>query len=82
MAGGSWGRPAGMADAAYAGYESPDCVVSKEKIAKNPNKVYINNMKTIRYVHWQYENMWLGYLEDYPDYMTQGETLEEPSGKS
>ena len=21
--------------------------------------------------------MWLGYLEDYPDYMTQGETLEE-----
>ncbi len=21
--------------------------------------------------------MWLGYLEEYPDYMTQGETLEE-----
>ena len=21
--------------------------------------------------------MWLGYLEDYPDYMTQGETLDE-----
>ena len=21
--------------------------------------------------------MWMGYLEDYPDYMTQGETLEE-----
>ena len=21
--------------------------------------------------------MWLGYLEDFPDYMTQGETLEE-----
>jgi predicted RNase H-like HicB family nuclease len=21
--------------------------------------------------------MWLGYLEDYPDYMTQGQTLEE-----
>jgi len=21
--------------------------------------------------------MWLGYLEDYPDYMTQGESLEE-----
>ena len=21
--------------------------------------------------------MWIGYLEDYPDYMTQGETLEE-----
>ena len=21
--------------------------------------------------------MWLGYLDDYPDYMTQGETLAE-----
>lgn len=21
--------------------------------------------------------MWLGYLQDYPDYMTQGETLED-----
>lgn len=21
--------------------------------------------------------MWLGYLEEYPDYMTQGETLQE-----
>jgi len=21
--------------------------------------------------------MWLGHLEEYPDYMTQGETLEE-----
>lgn len=34
-------------------------------------------MKTVRYVHRQDEDMWLGYLEDYPDYMTQGETLEE-----
>jgi len=21
--------------------------------------------------------MWVGYLEEYPDYMTQGETIEE-----
>jgi predicted RNase H-like HicB family nuclease len=34
-------------------------------------------MKTIRYVHWQDGDMWLGYLEDYPDYMTQGESLGE-----
>jgi len=39
--------------------------------------LYINIMKTIRYIHWQDEDMWLGYLEDYPDYMTQGKTLEE-----
>ena len=34
-------------------------------------------MKTMRYVYWQEEDMWLGHLEEYPDYMTQGETLEE-----
>lgn len=34
-------------------------------------------MNTVRYVHWQDGEMWLGYLEDYPDYMTQGETLED-----
>ena len=34
-------------------------------------------MKSIGYVHWQDGEMWLGYLEEYPDYMTQGESLEE-----
>jgi predicted RNase H-like HicB family nuclease len=34
-------------------------------------------MKTIRYIYWQDEDMWLGYVEEFPDYMTQGETLEE-----
>ena len=34
-------------------------------------------MKSIRFIHWQDGDMWLGYLEDYPDYMTQGESLEE-----
>ncbi len=34
-------------------------------------------METKRYVHWQENDMWLGYLEEYPDYITQGVTLEE-----
>ena len=34
-------------------------------------------MKAIKYVYWQDEDMWLGYLEEYPDYWTQGETMEE-----
>ena len=34
-------------------------------------------MHSIRYTYWQDDDMWLGYLEDYPDYMTQGESLEE-----
>ncbi len=32
---------------------------------------------TLKYTYWQDDEMWLGYLEEYPDYMTQGETIEE-----
>jgi predicted RNase H-like HicB family nuclease len=34
-------------------------------------------MSTVRYVHWQDGDMWLGYFEEFPDYMTQGESLVE-----
>jgi predicted RNase H-like HicB family nuclease len=34
-------------------------------------------MERKKYVFWQADDMWLGYLDEYPDYMTQGETLEE-----
>jgi predicted RNase H-like HicB family nuclease len=34
-------------------------------------------MKTKKYVYWQDENLWIGYLVEFPDYMTQGETLDE-----
>ena len=30
-------------------------------------------MALLKYTFWQDEEMWLGYLEEYPDYMTQGE---------
>jgi predicted RNase H-like HicB family nuclease len=34
-------------------------------------------MATTRYIYWQDGDMWLGYLEEFPDYMSQGKTLEE-----
>jgi predicted RNase H-like HicB family nuclease len=34
-------------------------------------------MVTARYVYWQDDRHWLGYFEEFPDYMTQGETLED-----
>lgn len=34
-------------------------------------------METIRFVRWQENGGWLGYLEEYPDYWTQGETLDD-----
>ncbi len=38
---------------------------------------YNLNMEKMKYIHWQDDDMWLGYLEEYPDYMTQGESIEE-----
>lgn len=32
---------------------------------------------TIRYVYWQEEDVWLGYLEEFPDYWTQGVNLDD-----
>jgi len=34
-------------------------------------------MKKTNYVYWQDEGTWLGYLEEFPDYMTQGMSLSE-----
>lgn len=34
-------------------------------------------MTTIKYIYWQDGDHWLGYLEEYPDYWTQGESLED-----
>jgi len=34
-------------------------------------------MAMVRYVHWQDGKMWIGYLEQFPDYLTQGETPTE-----
>lgn len=34
-------------------------------------------MDTLRYIRWQDGDMWLGYLENYPDYWTQGESIED-----
>jgi len=32
---------------------------------------------TARYVRWQGGDMWLGYFEQYPDYLTQRVSLSE-----
>jgi predicted RNase H-like HicB family nuclease len=34
-------------------------------------------MQKLKYIHWQDGEMFLGYLEEYPDYWTQAESLEE-----
>ncbi|MGA2031176.1 MAG: type II toxin-antitoxin system HicB family antitoxin [Thermoguttaceae bacterium] len=34
-------------------------------------------MQTVRIVYWEEEGTWIGYLEEYPDYWTQGDSLED-----
>jgi len=35
-------------------------------------------MATTRYVYWQDGVHWLGYFDEYPDYLRQGDTQEDP----
>jgi predicted RNase H-like HicB family nuclease len=34
-------------------------------------------MKTVQYTFWQDDEFFIGYLNDYPDYQTQGYSKEE-----
>ena len=34
-------------------------------------------MQTAKIVYWEEEGAWIGYLEEFPDYWTQGGTLED-----
>ena len=34
-------------------------------------------MRMQKYIYWQDGPMFLGYLDEYPDYWTQGETMGE-----
>ena len=34
-------------------------------------------MQTVKFVYWEEDGAWIGYLRNYPDYWTQGETLDD-----
>ncbi len=34
-------------------------------------------METRKFIYYQEDDMFVGWLEEYPDYRTQGESLEE-----
>jgi hypothetical protein len=37
----------------------------------------MGDMESTNYIYWQDQDQWLGYLQDYPDYWTQGQSREE-----
>ena len=34
-------------------------------------------MNTVKFVYWEEKGAWIGYLQEYPDYWTQGASLED-----
>lgn len=34
-------------------------------------------MTSMKCTYWEDQDMWVGYLEDYPDYRTQGHSLDD-----
>ncbi|MBW3538954.1 MAG: type II toxin-antitoxin system HicB family antitoxin [Planctomycetes bacterium] len=34
-------------------------------------------MQTVKFVYWEEDDGWLGYLQEFPDYWTQGESLQD-----
>jgi predicted RNase H-like HicB family nuclease len=34
-------------------------------------------MSVVQIMVWKEDDVWVGYLRDYPDYWTQGDSLEE-----
>jgi predicted RNase H-like HicB family nuclease len=37
----------------------------------------IKRMQKTKIVYWRDDDAWIGYLQDYPDYWTQGKTLDD-----
>jgi hypothetical protein len=34
-------------------------------------------MSSVKIIYWEEDGAWLGYLAEFPDYRTQGETLDD-----
>jgi predicted RNase H-like HicB family nuclease len=37
----------------------------------------MSSMPTVNIIYWEEDGAWLGYLQEFPDYWSQGETLED-----
>lgn len=46
-------------------------------LADQETPAILANMQSTKYIIWEEEGRWHGYLEDYPDIPTQGESFED-----
>ena len=48
-----------------------------KKLARGLDLVLISRMKNNGFTYWQDGQDWLGYLDEFPDYVTQGSSLAD-----
>lgn len=72
-------RSAGLVFLALAPFadRSNGVVTHRSLVPGSSQSRYARGMSSKRFVYWKQEDHWLGYFEDFPDYWTQGETLED-----
>jgi hypothetical protein len=54
-----------------SGHRARGALTARAVFVKSPR------MASIGFTYWREEEMWLGYLDQYPDYMTQGTSLDD-----
>jgi hypothetical protein len=52
-------------------------ILRKASPARRTDSRRTRGGRTVKYIYWQEDSAWLGYLAEYPDYMTQGGSLTE-----
>ena len=55
----------------------PGWSIFSRLFASQATDAIMGGMESTHYIYWQDQGQWLGYLQDYPDYWTQGQSLEE-----
>lgn len=36
-----------------------------------------SSLPAVKFVHWQEDDTWIGYLQEFPDYWTQGRSVDD-----
>ena len=58
-------------------FAGPERSVPSLRFPDPQSPAIISTLESIKYIYWQDQDHWLGYLQDYPDYWTQGESFED-----
>ena len=48
-----------------------------QELTPRRNSIPSEQMKTLDFTYWQDGNDWIGYLDEFPDYLTQGTSFDD-----